>query len=280
MSRLLIACLLFVLLTAHTISVNAQNNIPVAAPMNTESAGTESDVAIRSVMRVICAQQDSMGTGFLHKSGKIITAAHVVKDCTDPTLLLSNGTSVPAKTDVIEPDMDFAVIVPNRPIDAPSLTLTSQQKFTIGSQVSTWGFPLGYAGFRPMLSTGILSGQDVVKADSGKLAIQYVVNAAFNSGNSGGPLLLIETGEVLGVVVSKIAPLRPDTLNALHALQNQASGFMYTAIAPDGTKRQFSEGQVIALVLDDLRKQVQLVIGHAAMAGDLRLFLNANHIDP
>lgn len=280
MARFLMAPLMLFISVVLTISAGAQNDIPIAAPLETDSAGTKSDVAIQSVMRVVCAKQDSMGTGFLHKSGKIITAAHVVKDCTDPALVLSNGLTVPAKTDLVESDFDFAVIAPSKTIDAPSLSLTSQQRFNVGSQVSTWGFPLGYSGLRPMLSTGILSGQDVVRSESGKLEIQYVVNAAFNSGNSGGPLLLVETGEVVGVVVSKLAPLRPDTLNALHALQNQASGFMYTAVAPDGTKKQFSEGQVIALVLDDLRRQVQLVIGHAAMAGDLRLFLTANHIDP
>jgi S1-C subfamily serine protease len=60
------------------------------------------------------------------------------------------------------------------------------------------------------------------------------VNAAFNGGNSGGPLILIETGDVIGVVVSKLAPISQNTLQALKALQSNQSGITYTATAPDG----------------------------------------------
>jgi nitrate/nitrite transporter NarK len=119
-----------------------------------------------------------------------------------------------------------------------------------------------------------------VATDSGKIVVQYVVNAAFNSGNSGGPLIQIESGDVIGVVVSKLAPISPSTMSALKALQTTSSGFTYTVTAPDGTKSQLVEGQVIAMVLDDLRKQVQLVIGRAGMIGDLRSFLTANKITP
>jgi hypothetical protein len=44
--------------------------------------------------------------------------------------------------------------------------------------------------------------------------------------------------------------------------------------------KQIVEGQVIAMVLDDLRKQVQLVIGRATMFGDLQAFLRSHNIDP
>lgn len=131
-----------------------------------------------------------------------------------------------------------------------------------------------------MLSAGILSGQDGVQTASGKIIAQFVVNAAFNSGNSGGPLIHIESGEVIGVVVSKLAQISPSTMSALKALQTTSSGFTYNVTAPNGTTSQLVEGQVIAMVLDDLRKQVQLVIGRAGMIGDLRAFLTANNITP
>ena len=34
------------------------------------------------------------------------------------------------------------------------------------------------------------------------------------------------------------------------------------------------------MVLEDLRQQVQLVIGHAVMIGDVRAFLTKSGIDP
>jgi hypothetical protein len=52
-------------------------NIPVAAPIDTDSAGRSGDIAIHTVVHLICVEQNSMGTGFLHKSGNIITADHV-----------------------------------------------------------------------------------------------------------------------------------------------------------------------------------------------------------
>ncbi|HUS89598.1 MAG TPA: hypothetical protein VMW91_09575 [Desulfosporosinus sp.] len=56
-----------------------EDDIFVSAPINTESAGKAVDIAEESVVRVICTDRGSGGTGFLHSSGKIITAAHVVK---------------------------------------------------------------------------------------------------------------------------------------------------------------------------------------------------------
>jgi hypothetical protein len=45
------------------------NNVQVAAPIDTDSAGRAGDIATHSVVRLICQAQNSMGTGFLHKSG-------------------------------------------------------------------------------------------------------------------------------------------------------------------------------------------------------------------
>jgi S1-C subfamily serine protease len=169
---------------------------------------------------------------------------------------------------------------PKTPIGSPPLPISSRPQINIGTQVATWGFPSGYAGLRPMLSVGYLSGIDGKRTNSGNIVAQWVVNAAFNSGNSGGPLLETETGEVIGVVSSKLAQISNDAMSALQALQNQKSGFIYNATRPDGSKFTVSEGQVVAMVLDDLRRQVQLVIGKAVLGGDLRAFLIAHGVDP
>jgi len=99
-------------------------------------------------------------------------------------------------------------------------------------------------------------------------------------GNSGGPLIQIETGEVFGVVSSKLAPISPTAASILQALEKQQSGFQYTTTAPDGSKKSYSEGQVVGMVLNELRHQVQLVIGQAVLLEDLKAFLKANNIDP
>jgi hypothetical protein len=58
--------------------------------------------------------------------------------------------------------------------------------------------------------------------------------------------------------VNKLAPVSEQAKAALEALQDTKTGFGYMATLPDGTTKQFVEGQIIAMVLDDLRKQVSI----------------------
>ena len=84
--------------------------------------------------------------------------------------------------------------MPSIEVKATPLEIASTNEFKIGTQVSTWGYPGGYFGLFPMLSVGYLAGIDAFQAKSGKIIKQWVVNAAFNGGNSGGPLIHIESG--------------------------------------------------------------------------------------
>jgi len=84
----------------------------------------------------------------------------------------------------------------------------------------------------------------------------------------------------LGVVSSKLAPISPTAASILTALENNKSGFQYTATKPDGSKMNYSEGQIVGMVLNELRQQVQLVIGQAVLLEDLNAFLKANKVDP
>jgi S1-C subfamily serine protease len=257
-----------------------QTNIPVSAPIDTESAGRGGDIAVQSVLRIICTQQNSQGTGFFHKSGNVITADHVVRGCSNPELILPNGTKILASVLATDQELDLAVVKPDSVISATPLKISGASNFSIGMQVSTWGFPGGYGGVIPMLSVGYLSGVDARMSTSGKLIRKWVVNAAFNGGNSGGPLLQIETGEVIGVVSSKLAPISAQTLSILKILETQKFGMQYSGTDNNGQTISFSEAQLVAAVLDELRRQVQLVIGEAVIAEDIRTFLKLHNIDP
>lgn len=260
--------------------MNDDQAIPVAAPIDSDSAGKGGVAALQSVFRVISRDLGSSGTGFLHKSGLVLTAEHVVRATAAPLIVFSNGGALETEILSADPDTDLAILKPKSPIRGTALPISTKNDLAVGAQVSTWGFPGGYNGALPMLSVGYLSGMTGFKKPSGKVVQQWVVNAAFNSGNSGGPLLHIETGEVIGVVSSKLAPISPTAQSALSALQNQRSGFMYSATTGDGKHIQVSEGQIVALILNELRQQVQLVIGMAALLSDLKSFLRAAQVDP
>ena len=190
--------------------------LPTAGPLTTDSAGKQGDAAKRGVVRVVCLATGLGGTGFLHNSGAVLTAAHVVAGCQPKDLLLlpPSGGSFGVLKLVADSEKDLALLHPVAVLPGSPLTISSIAAPVIGAQVTTWGFPGGYDGLSPLLSVGYLSGVQEFKAPSGTTIHRWVVNAAFNGGNSGGPLLSVEDGRVIGVVSSKLAPLPPSLAQA------------------------------------------------------------------
>ena len=161
------------------------------------------------------------------------------------------------------PVVDLALLTPAQDIKAPALAISESDRHIVGSQVSTWGYPAGYNGLAPLLSSGYLSGTDVITGPSGKPVTRIVVNAAFNSGNSGGPLVEIDSNRVIGVVASKLAPLPEYIEKALKALkESQVRAHVYKNEG-GWHQEEISEAQVTEEILQHLRSQTQLVIGHA-----------------
>jgi len=263
--------------------------MPTGAPLATDTTGQSGAIATSSVVRVICSAEGTGGSGFLHGSGKLISAAHVVAGCDPSTLVLipSSGGRVTVSEIKLDVQLDLALLTPRQRIGGASFQISSRAALAVGAQVTTWGYPAGYNGAAPLLSVGWLAGEDRVKilvSPSPPTFVvsppRWVVNAAFNAGNSGGPLLDVEDGTVIGVVSSKLAPIPESVESALNALKTQRSGMTYTRDYSDGRKETVSEGQVVAEVLHYLRGQTQLVVGHAVKSSDLRTFLKANGIEP
>jgi len=130
------------------------------------------------------------------------------------------------------------------------------------------------------LSVGYLSGIQEFQTPSGTTIHRWVVNAAFNGGNSGGPLLSVEEGHVIGVVSSKLAPLPPFLAQVLKVLGEQKFGMQYDLTRADGSNTSVSEAQLVAEVLNHLRSQVQLVIGYSVTTTDLIDFLKTSGVVP
>lgn len=254
---------------------------PAAGPMYTDSAGKSGGIAARSVLRVYCADSTTVGSGFVHKSGKVITAEHVIRDCAVSKLrLLHLGREIRVKEVVSDPDRDLALLVPGEKLRVRALKIRKKSALPIGAQVSAWGFPVGYQAKLPMLSVGYLSGMESFERADGTLSTRWVVNAAFNSGNSGGPLVNVEDGKVIGVVVSKLAPMPLVIKNALKYLEEQERGPQITHTTRDGGHERLSQSQLLALILEYLKSQVQLVVGYAVRLGDLKDFLETNGLKP
>jgi S1-C subfamily serine protease len=276
--RVLFIAIIF-LIPFHLI---ANDKIPTSATMTTDLAGRSGNLAVPSVFRVIIARLNIGGTAFLHKSGNAITVAHVVASCSpmDIQLIDYRGQKYTVEKIIKNEIIDLAILKIKEDIKIPALEISTNEKFSIGLQVSTWGFPGGYKGNRPLLLSGYLSGIEIFKMSGDIKVPRWVVNAAFNNGNSGGPLLDIENGKIIGVVSSKLAPLPSHIKSSLKALKGQRAGMVFTKTYKDGRKEKISQAQVIEEVLQYLRRQTQLVIGYAVMIEDLKKFLRSNGFDP
>ena len=164
---------LIILLVASAVSVSqignaAYDQMPTIASMTTDLAGGSSGTALSSLFRVLCPPKRSAGTGFLHKSGKVITASHVVSGCAAQELILLNaqGQKIRISNVIDDPVVDLALLTPAQDVKSATLSLSDREQHVVGSQVSTWGYPEGYNGLEPLLRSGYVSGTDNVQGPS------------------------------------------------------------------------------------------------------------------
>lgn len=134
-----------------------------------------------------------VGSGFfIDERGYIITNYHVIKDLVDPTyegfsrlyvkLQEDLDTKIPAKVIGYDSILDLALI--KAELDPKFvLNLGSSEKLKVGTEISAIGAPIGLDG---TLTTGVIS---TAERKLNTLGTYFQVDAAINSGNSGGPLI-------------------------------------------------------------------------------------------
>jgi serine protease Do len=146
------------------------------------------------------ARNVSVGTGFLVAPDRVLTNQHVVDGCNRILLRAPDGRWLgavpPARVDA---QLDLALLaVPGLP--GPVLSFRQGPPVRRGDGVVAYGFPLaGLLSSDPKLTRGEVNGL----AGIGDNPTQYQISAEVQPGNSGGPLLDMQS-HVLGVVVSKL----------------------------------------------------------------------------
>ena len=146
------------------------------------------------------------GTGFiLSEDGYILTNYHVISYAAqgnyEVTVILHDGTRYPATVVGTEEGNDLAVLK----IEASGLnpvTFADSGELHVGDEVHAVGNPLGELDFT--MTNGHVSALDrVITTDESTEAINmFQIDAAVNSGNSGGPVY-DALGRVVGVVTAK-----------------------------------------------------------------------------
>lgn len=146
----------------------------------------------------------SSGTGFLidRQRGWILTNAHVATR--SPSVVkvsFKDGSTVKAKRVHVDPFIDLAVLaIPTDalPANAIEAKLACDELPSAGTSVFAYGHPWGLSY---TASRGIVSG-------SAWLFPSYLLqtDATINSGNSGGPLINVADGRVIGINTATYQP--------------------------------------------------------------------------
>jgi serine protease Do len=162
-------------------------------------------VEIRTRVEIPFVEDDkgiNYGAGFLidKKLGWILTNAHVASYSPSDTRAAfhqQDWTSV--EKVYVDPYLDMAIIkfpLEQIPEDAKEATLECNLRPSMGHPVGAFGHPWGYSftGTRGIIS-GFTAG-----VEGGMLQ----TDAPINGGNSGGPLISMSTGKVLGINTSSV----------------------------------------------------------------------------
>lgn len=202
------------------VSLNAVNALPsfysqktILEEINKDLPGTKVSAAKRPVTTADCinatvtmwvdkgvkvqngnmVQDIVIGSGFfIDERGYLITNYHVIQSMVDPKyegysrlfikLPADTETKIPAKVIGYDSVLDLALVKAD--IEPPfCLTLGSSEDLSVGDKVSAIGAPIGLEG---TLTSGIISSVDRKLTTMG---VVFQLDAAVNSGNSGGPLI-------------------------------------------------------------------------------------------
>jgi serine protease Do len=139
------------------------------------------------------------GTGCIidAKRGFVMTSKHVITQSpSEIHVIFSNLERVTAERVYIDPQMDVAVIQfdPSKvDFKYSEAQFQTSKKIVPGHPVLSFGHPLGYEF---SASQGIISSKKRERVGYGQF---YQSDAIIGGGNSGGPLISLKTGKVLGL---------------------------------------------------------------------------------
>ncbi|WP_153976989.1 S1C family serine protease [Paenibacillus xylanilyticus] len=181
--------------------------VVAAQEAETTTAKTASDSNVKKTRKQIIEDSQKkvvtiesgigLGSGFLYNDkGDVITNAHVVEGSKEVTVRTLNHEEFQGTVIGIGEETDVAVVrVPGLQKLTP-LTI-AKSKAETGDEVLALGSPLGLEN---TVTTGIISGVGrSFEIPPYIYSNLYQISAPITHGNSGGPLIHAETGEVLGI---------------------------------------------------------------------------------
>ena len=256
------------------------SQVPASTKWTLDAAGDTGRSSVNSVYMIVCPATGSKGSGFLLDNGLIVTNEHVVRGCSNNQIVAVSayGAEIRISQTWIDVNRDLAILRPVIALDG-GLEFADTSDLQVGESVTTWGYPLGYNGPAPLLSVGYLAG--FTSHDMGATQKKHlVVNGAFNRGNSGGALFRASDNKIIGIVVSKHAPISAYHQQAIEALAQNSSGVIFTSTNDNGDSKNFVESQIVAELLTHMRSLTQVMIGEAVAVEELISMLQEIDLSP
>ena len=145
----------------------------------------------------------STGSGFFVSSNGIaLTNAHVVDGADRISVLLRDGSTLPARIIAVDYDNDVCVLaVSGLTSPAHTLPLVSSRKISLGEPIHVIGYPLSnIIGTAPRVTEETVSSV----SGFGDSPTYFQISAPIQPGNSGGPVLNKSFG-VIGIATSKLS---------------------------------------------------------------------------
>ncbi len=178
------------------------------------------------------------GAGFLvdRERGWVVTNAHVVgQSPSDVTVAFAGGPFRPVRKVYVDSFTDVAVLeVAAEDRDHPVASLDCSREPNVGESIGAFGHPLGlpFTGTR-----GIVSG----KTDQG-LNDMLQIDATVDHGNSGGPVMAIRDGRVVGIATAMSVGSRADRMNFATPIQDVCKilALLARGIPPDPPQMEVS----------------------------------------
>ena len=148
---------------------------------------------------------DAYATGFVVASGnwgsEILTVQHAIDGAWDLRITIGNRWKAPARVVASNEDLDLALLRTPRP-QLPTIVLGSSSRLQedVGREVALLGYPIPDEfddeglGLATSLNAGRLSS---IRKDALEVTLSIV------PGESGAPVFIVDTGEVVGVAESR-----------------------------------------------------------------------------
>ncbi|MHB2265888.1 Do family serine endopeptidase [Aliihoeflea sp. PC F10.4] len=206
----------------------------------------------------------AQGSGFfISEDGYVVTNNHVVSAGTSYTVVLNDGTELPADLVGTDPRTDLAVLKVNEPDHKFTyVSFADDNNVRVGEWVVAVGNPFGLGG---SVTAGIVSarGRDI---GAGPYDDFLQIDAAVNSGNSGGPAFNLN-GQVVGINTAIFSP-SGGNVGIAFAIPSTTAETVVKSLIDNGSVTRGWLGVQIQPVTQEIAESLGLKDAHGALISE------------